>query len=42
MKTAYWIDSGLAAEAAKSLTWFVILVFAIVGAMAWYDTRKDK
>ena len=35
----YWISSGLAAEAARELTWFVIIVFSAIGIAFW---RADK
>ena len=34
-----WIRTGQAAEAAKDLTWFVILVFVAVAVIAWRDSK---
>jgi hypothetical protein len=34
-----WVRSGKAAEAAQELAWFVVLVFIVVGFLAW---RGDK
>lgn len=33
----WWIRSGMAAEAARDLLWFVILVFVFIGYIAWRD-----
>ena len=38
----WWVDSGMAADAAQGLVWFVVLVFVVLGIMAWLDMRKDK
>jgi hypothetical protein len=42
MRNTYWIDSGLAAEAARDLIWFVVLVFVGVAVVIWRDIRKNK
>ncbi len=42
MKTTWWIDSGAAAEAARGLTWFVVLVFLGIGVVLWMDYKNDK
>ena len=34
-----WIRSGMAAEAARDLAWFVILVVIGIGIMIWRDSR---
>ena len=34
-----WVRSGQAAEAAKELAWFVVIVFIVIGLLAW---RGDK
>jgi hypothetical protein len=41
MKGAYWISSGMAADAAMNLVWFVFLVFVGIGVAIWLDMRKD-
>ncbi len=35
----WWISSGLAAEAAKELWWFVTAIFVGIGIAIW---RSDK
>ena len=42
MKGTYWVASGQAAEAAKELVWFVVLVFVVIGVVMWLDMKKDK
>lgn len=42
MAPGWWVNSGLAAQAAQELTWFVILVFVAIGIGIWNDIRKDK
>lgn len=42
MKTNWWYDSGLAAQAAHELMWFVVLVFVGIGVVIWWDMRKEK
>ena len=42
MSQSWWIDSGMAAAAARELTWFVVLVFIGIGVVLWNDARKDK
>jgi hypothetical protein len=34
-----WVRGGKAAEAAQELAWFVVIVFIVVGFLAW---RGDK
>lgn len=34
-----WIRTGQAAEAAKDIVWFVILVFVAVAFIAWRDSK---
>jgi len=41
MKTNYWYDSGLAAQAAQELVWFVVIVFVGIGLLAWRDIRNE-
>ena len=31
----WWISSGMAAEAARELTWFVIILFVVGGYAIW-------
>jgi len=38
----WWVETGMAAAAARELTWFVILVFVAIGIGIWADIRKDK
>lgn len=35
-----WVRSGMAAEAAQELAWFVVLVMVAIGVAAWRDMRK--
>jgi len=42
MKINWWVDSGLASQAAHELAWFVILVFVGLGVMIWRDIQKEK
>jgi hypothetical protein len=42
MKTAWWVESGAAAQAAQELVWFVVLVFIGIGVVIWHDIRKEK
>ena len=37
----WWIQSGLAAEAARELLWFVVLVFVAAGIGMWREMQKD-
>ncbi len=41
MKTNYWYESGLAAQAAQELVWFVVIVFVGIGLLAWWDMRSE-
>lgn len=34
-----WVRNGQAAEAAQELAWFVVIVFIVIGYLAW---RGDK
>ena len=42
MKTAWWYESGAAAQAAQELVWFVVLVFVGIGVVIWRDMRNEK
>jgi len=42
MKTNWWIESGMAAQAAQELVWFVVLVVVGIGVVIWKDMREDK
>ena len=42
MRADWWISSGLAADAAQELAWFVILVFVGIGVVMWLDMRKER
>ena len=42
MKTNWWIESGMAAQAAQELMWFVVLVVVGIGVVIWFDMRNDK
>jgi hypothetical protein len=42
MKTSWWIESGMAAQAAQELMWFVVLVVVGIGVVIWFDMRNDK
>ena len=42
MKTAWWYESGAAAQAAHELVWFVVLVVVGIGVVIWRDIRKEK
>jgi hypothetical protein len=41
MKTNWWVESGMAAQAAQELVWFVVIVVVGIGIMAWRDMRKE-
>ena len=40
MNQTWWINSGMAAAAARELVWFVVLVFIGIGVAIWM--QKDK
>ena len=40
MMQNWWVDSGMAAAAARELVWFVVLVFIGIGVAIWM--QKDK
>jgi hypothetical protein len=42
MKTAWWYESGYAAEAARELVWFVVLIVVGIGVVIWRDMRNEK
>jgi len=42
MKTAWWYESGAAAQAAQELVWFVVLIVVGIGVVIWRDMRKEK
>ena len=42
MKTNWWYESGMAAQAAQELVWFVVLVFVAIGILIWRDIRKEE
>jgi hypothetical protein len=42
MKTAWWYESGAAAQAAQELVWFVVLVVVGIGVVIWRDIRNEK
>ena len=42
MKTAWWYESGYAAEAAQELVWFVVLIVVGIGVVIWRDMRNEK
>lgn len=42
MRTSWWYESGMAAEAAQELVWFVVIVFVGIGLFIWNDIRKEK
>ncbi len=42
MKTVLWVESGAAAQAARELVWFVVIVVVGIGVMAWRDMKKEK
>jgi hypothetical protein len=41
MKTNWWYESGLAAQAAQDLVWFIVLVFVGIGLLIWRDMRNE-
>ena len=41
-KTNWWVDSGMAAQAAQELVWFVVLVVVVVGIGIWISFNEDK
>lgn len=41
MRADWWISSGLAADAAQELAWFVLIVFVGIGVVMWLDMRKE-
>ena len=38
----WWFNSGFAAQAARELMWFVVLVFVVIGVLMWRDMKQDK
>ena len=40
MNETWWVNSGMAAAAARELVWFVVLVFFGIGVAIWM--QKDK
>ena len=42
MKTNWWVDSGMASQAAHELMWFVVIVVVGIGVVIWLDMRNDK
>ena len=40
MNETWWVNSGMAAAAARELVWFVVLVFIGIGVAIWM--QKDK
>jgi hypothetical protein len=42
MKTAWWYESGAAAQAAQELVWFVVLIVVGIGVVIWRDMRNEK
>jgi hypothetical protein len=42
MKTAWWYESGAAAQAAQELVWFVVLIVVGIGVVIWRDIRNEK
>ena len=39
---AWWVNSGMAADAARELIWFVVIVFVVVGIAIYLDIKKEK
>lgn len=37
----YWFASGMAAEAARGIVWFSLLVFVVIGIVLYLDYKKD-
>ena len=42
MKTNWWIESGMASQAAHELVWFVVVVFVGLGVVIWLDIKKES
>ena len=40
MKADWWVSSGLAADAAQGLAWFVLIVFIGIGVVMWDSTSR--
>ena len=38
---AWWFNSGQAAEAARSLVWFVVILFVVAGVALWREARSE-
>lgn len=38
-KLDWWVDSGLAAQAAQELLWFVLALFVVGAYAVWRDNR---
>lgn len=36
---SWWIDSGLAAQAARELVLFVVALFVMIGVAIWRDDK---
>ena len=35
----WWVDSGLAAQAAQELVWFVVVLFVVGAYLIWRSER---
>lgn len=35
----WWVDSGLAAQAAQELVWFVVIMFVVGAYVIWRSER---
>ena len=42
MKTSWWYESGMAAQAAQELVWFGVIVVVGSGIMAWRDMKEES
>lgn len=42
MKINWWYESGMAAQAAQELVWFVVIVVVVIGIGIWISFNEDK
>lgn len=38
----WWIQSGEAAQAARDLVWFVVVLFVVIGVGMWRTHKREE